>query len=142
MRCPNCSYDENADDATFCGGCRHSLSAAAACPSCGREYTTTDTFCQGCGQSVEPARSGASTSTPAPVLPKAFASGRYQVQRFLGEGGKKRVYLAHDTKLDSDVAVAVIKTDTLSPDELAAISREAQSMGRPLASNVLILNGL
>ena len=29
--------------------------------------------------------------------PASFADGRYQVKRFLGEGGKKRVYLAHDT---------------------------------------------
>ena len=35
---------------------------------------------------------------PAPVapLPTSFVSGRYQVKRFLGEGGKKKVYLAND----------------------------------------------
>jgi len=36
------------------------------------------------------------------------------VTRFLGEGGKKKVYLAHDIKLDRDVAFAVIKTDGLN----------------------------
>ena len=29
--------------------------------------------------------------------PTSFADSRYQVKRFLGEGGKKKVYLAHDT---------------------------------------------
>ncbi len=37
--------------------------------------------------------------------PTSFANGRYQVKRFLGEGGKKKVYLATDTLLDRDVAV-------------------------------------
>ncbi len=32
--------------------------------------------------------------------PTSFASGRYEVKRFLGEGGKKKVYLAQDTLLD------------------------------------------
>ncbi len=35
---------------------------------------------------------------------EGVAGGRYQVNRFQGEGGRKRVCLAHDTKLDSDVA--------------------------------------
>ena len=33
---------------------------------------------------------------------QANAGGRYVVQRFLGEGGKKRVYRAHDEQLDRD----------------------------------------
>ena len=49
---------------------------------------------------------------------------------FLGEGGRKRVYLAHDTKLDRDVAVAVIKTDGLDEAGLSRVKREAQAMGR------------
>jgi serine/threonine protein kinase len=52
------------------------------------------------------------------------------VQRFLGEGGKKRAYLAHDTKLDRDVAFALIKTDGLDADGRVRIGREAQAMGR------------
>ena len=36
-------------------------------------------------------------STPTtPSQPTSFANGRYQVKRFLGEGGKKKVYLAQD----------------------------------------------
>jgi hypothetical protein len=41
---------------------------------------------------------------PLPSAPAAFAGGRYTVKHFLGEGGKKRVYLAHDSTLDRDVA--------------------------------------
>ncbi|MEE8346318.1 MAG: protein kinase [Dehalococcoidia bacterium] len=70
------------------------------------------------------------TPQPSPALPASFAGGRYQVQRFLGEGGRKRVYLAHDSKLDRDVAIAVIKTEGLDEAGLARVHREAQAMGR------------
>lgn len=45
--------------------------------------------------------------------PASFANGRYTVNRFLGEGGKKKVFLAHDNTLDRDVAYALIKTEGL-----------------------------
>ena len=76
---------------------------------------------------------GAETSAPVaapPASPTSFANGRYTVKRFLGEGGKKRVYLAHDTKLDRDVAFALIKSEGLDIEGLARIRREAQAMGR------------
>ena len=44
-------------------------------------------------------------------IPTSFAGDRYQVSKFLGEGGRKRVYQAHDTLLDRDVAFALIKTE-------------------------------
>jgi tetratricopeptide (TPR) repeat protein len=63
-------------------------------------------------------------------VPTSFCDGRYRVVRFLGEGGKKRVFLAHDTKLDRDVAFALIKTDDLNAEGEARIRREAQAMGK------------
>ena len=76
------------------------------------------------------------SSTPAigpaatPAHPTSFAAGRYQVKRFLGEGGKKRVYLAHDSTLDREVAFALIKTEGLDDTSRTRIQREAQAMGR------------
>ena len=77
----------------------------------------------------------APTSVPAilastPDQPRSFATGRYQVKRFLGEGGKKKVYLAHDTTLDREVAFALIKTEGLDEISRTRIQREAQAMGR------------
>jgi eukaryotic-like serine/threonine-protein kinase len=79
----------------------------------------------------------AATSTPAPAAPSAapavpesFAAGRYHVRKFLGEGGKKRVFLAHDALLDRDVAFALIKTEGLDATGRERITREAQAMGR------------
>src|SRR3990172_9526446 len=131
MRCPSCS-EEGPAEAKFCRECGASLQAALTCQGCGSSQPPSTKFCSECGQSLGPAASPARTATPAPspVLPASFAGGRYQVKRFLGEGGRKRVYLAHDTKLDSDVAVAVIKTEGLDSDSLTRIRREAQAMGR------------
>src|SRR5438105_4032335 len=70
------------------------------------------------------------SASSAASLPTSFCDGRYRVVRFLGEGGKKRVYLAHDTKLDRDVAFALIKTDGLDAEGETRIRREAQAMGR------------
>ena len=70
------------------------------------------------------------TVTAAQAQPTSFANGRYQVNRFLGEGGKKKVYLAHDTLLDREVAFALIKTEGLDEAGRSRIQREAQAMGR------------
>ncbi len=64
------------------------------------------------------------------TCPRSFANGRYQVQELLGEGGKKRVYLAHDTLLDRDVAFALIKTEGLDEAGRQRVRREARAMGR------------
>lgn len=69
-------------------------------------------------------------SPPSADTPTSFPDGRYQIKRFLGEGGKKKVYLTHDGVLDRDVAFTLIKTG--GPDETSRsrVSREALAMGR------------
>ncbi len=130
MLCPSCAV-ENRDDATSCGECGAALSSERPCPACSRPNPAGRKFCDACGERLSgtpPSR----TPTPQPslALPASFAAGRYQVKRFLGEGGRKRVYLAHDGKLDRDVAIAVIKTEGLDEAGLARVHREAQAMGR------------
>ncbi|MCH8817886.1 MAG: protein kinase, partial [Chloroflexi bacterium] len=71
-----------------------------------------------------------STPGSATDKPTSFAGGRYQVSKFLGEGGKKRVYQAHDTLLDRDIAFALIKTEGFDQTSKERITREAQAMGR------------
>jgi len=56
-----------------------------------------------------------------------LAGGRYRILRFLGEGAKKRVHLARDTRLDREVAIAFIKSAGL---DLVRVRREAEAMGR------------
>jgi predicted ATPase/class 3 adenylate cyclase len=110
------------------------MSCAAAlkrvCASCGAEAPPEARFCISCAAPFEAPPPPTPAPTPTPTIPTAFAAGRYQVKRFLGEGGKKRVYLAHDTRLDRDVAFSLIKTEGLDASGLARVRREAQAMGR------------
>ena len=76
------------------------------------------------------AESAPPPAAPPSPEPTSFVSGRYQVKRFLGEGDKKKVYLAHDTLLDRDVAFALLKTEKLDDAARTRIRREAQAMGR------------
>ncbi len=137
--CPECGTS-NPPSNRFCGDCGHSLAADGRPAPRGL---------------VEGAESGKPPpiEAPGPVIqqafiqeayrgqappshperveePTSFCDGRYEVRRFLGEGGKKLVYLAHDAKLDRDVAFALIKTDGLDAEGLLRIKREAQAMGR------------
>ena len=57
-------------------------------------------FCDACGESLA-APDGAAPGTSLGTV----AAGRYELVRLLGEGGKKRVYLAHDSLLDREVAL-------------------------------------
>jgi class 3 adenylate cyclase len=67
---------------------------------------------------------------PAEEAPTHLGAGRYKIERYLGEGGRKRVYLAHDTMLDRHVAVGIVKTSGLDADSRTRVTREAQSMAR------------
>jgi serine/threonine protein kinase/tetratricopeptide (TPR) repeat protein len=80
-----------------------------------------------------PGLEASTPESPAAVpasSPASFASGRYAVKKFLGEGGKKKVYLAHDTTLDRDVAFALIKMEGLDDVGRDRVAREAKAMGR------------
>ena len=133
MRCPNCQT-ENPEEAVFCVQCGAKLAEKlqARCSACGTELPAGARFCFKCGHPLaEPGPIPIPTpQTPTPPEPTSFADGRYQVKKLLGEGGKKRVYLAHDTRLGRDVAFALIKTEGLDAEARVRITREAQAMGR------------
>ena len=48
----------------------------------------------------------------------------------MGEGGKKRVYLAHDTSLGRDVAVSQIKTGGSDDPGQLRVRHEAEAMAK------------
>jgi class 3 adenylate cyclase/tetratricopeptide (TPR) repeat protein len=105
-----------------------------SCPSCGHENPHGANFCGHCGAPL--LRDAAPAAAPDPNdhapdrAPVRVADGRYVVKGYLGEGGRKRVYLAHDTMLDRDVAVGIVKTAGLDEEARMRVRREAQSMAR------------
>src|SRR4029078_7675487 len=55
-------------------------------------------------------------------------AGRYRVKRFLGPGGRKRVYLSDDTATGPVVAVALFDTAGVGAAIQARAHREAEAM--------------
>jgi len=101
-----------------------------SCPNCGVELRPGARFCDTCGQRLDAGPQPVVPPAAAPVHPSAIAAGRYAVQRILGEGARKRVFLAHDTRLDRDVAIALIKMEGLDEAGRTRVRREAQAMAR------------
>ena len=142
VKCPRCGHD-NRQGRRFCSKCASPLQVL--CPSCQAANEPGEDFCGQCGAPLGPEAPLPATppvapaaptppvpaaSTVAPPVPAFFVGGRYTVKKKLGEGGKKRVYLAHDTALDRDVAFALIKAEALDDAAKRRILREAQAMGR------------
>jgi predicted ATPase len=112
----------------FCGQCASPLTNR--CSTCGFENPPDFKFCGQCGAGLGDKVAPPQAERPQAAVPTSFAGGRYQVRQFLGEGGKKKVYLAHDSLLDRDVAFALIKAEGLDDAARQRVSREAQAMGR------------
>ncbi len=129
MLCLSCGH-EGPEGAKFCSECGASAPSQTSCGTCGATRPPNAKFCLECGAALGDGPSRGQARPSAPALPASFDAGRYQTKSFLGEGGRKRVYLAHDTKLERDVAVAVIKTEGLDEQGLARVKREALSMAR------------
>jgi tetratricopeptide (TPR) repeat protein len=76
---------------------------------------------------------------PAPEMlaPGTVIAGRYEVRRVLGSGGYAIVYLAHDRRLNSDVALKAMRADRNSAAALTRFRREV-TIAREAASPRLV----
>jgi len=98
------------------------------------EIDAIDTFLRGGSGEPEPTRptpsqAGSFRTMAAPAAqPQSFSSGRYVVSKLLGEGGQKIVFLARDTQLDRDVAIALLKAEGIDDASLARLKREARAL--------------
>lgn len=59
------------------------------------------------------------------IEPGAVFAGRYKIVRFLGEGERKRTFMASDVNLDREVALALIKPEAAQSDP-AGTKREVE----------------
>ncbi|MGI8460501.1 MAG: protein kinase domain-containing protein, partial [Solirubrobacterales bacterium] len=102
------------------------------CPDCGTENREGARFCDSCGSALGAAPDSAPSPPlePSRDLPDLLAGGRYRAERFLGQGGRKRVYLARGVEDDRPAAVAVFVTEGVGETVLARARREAQAMGK------------
>lgn len=128
MDCIHCGR-ANPEDSDFCGDCGRSLATEIDCPSCGRSNPQGLKFCRGCGARMD-SSSASRPDKAAPVPPVQVVSERYEITDFLGEGGRKRVWRAHDLRLGRDVAVAFVKGTGPEDSGMERIGREANAMAK------------
>src|SRR5262245_37961212 len=113
------------------------------CPSCGNENREGARFCDSCGTELiaDQGPVEAPTAEPLPADVPTEIAGRYRVRRFLGQGGRKRVYLSTDNATGDDVALALYNTEGVGAAIEARARREADAM-RKLGDNPYVVNVL
>jgi hypothetical protein len=82
------------------------------------------------------------TSLPPEILPLADSlAGQYDIERELGRGGMGVVYLAHDVKLDRDVAIKVLPPLLAGSAEVRErFLREARTAARLSHPNIVAIH--
>lgn len=95
------------------------------CPNCGTENRSDASYCFACGHRLERPRQ-VQTQPPLP----STADRRYVAKSFLGEGGRKQVFRALDTRLDREVALSLIRTTGLDEASVERVRREARAMAK------------
>lgn len=126
MQCPTCG-NENREGARFCDSCGSDLTPPESLPE-----KAGDGAGNGTSRDDVAARVTAIPEAAQAMPPGAPSSvdGRYEVRGFLGRGGRKDVYLARDSELGREVAVALFDTEGLGEAALARARREMQAMER------------
>ena len=119
MRCPVCG-NQNREEARFCDACGATLAVREA----GSRPEPDGTSLIGAAAAAERA-----DELPAGA-PESVGEGRYRLLRFLGEGARKRVYLAEDVAGRAQVAVSLFDTEGVATAVQARARREAEAMQR------------
>jgi eukaryotic-like serine/threonine-protein kinase len=93
------------------------------CPSCATANSEDANTCGGCRK-------------PLPKIgnlqPGFSVADRYEIRRFLGEGGMGAVYEAYDQKLEEKVALKLLKYDSVNSPELERRFRHEIKLARRL----------
>jgi tRNA A-37 threonylcarbamoyl transferase component Bud32 len=112
------------------------------CPQCQRSNADDASFCSDCGHSLA-SKSQLLSNVPADaLLPFAVgaqvALGRYVIEAVLGQGGMGTVYRARDVSLDRRCALKVLNSElTAHPTARKRMEREARALARIEHPNVV-----
>ena len=71
------------------------------------------------------------------MLAPGVKLGRYEIRSQLGAGGMGEVYLAHDPKINRQVAIKILPTMSASDDRLRRFEQEVQATGKLNHPNIL-----
>jgi serine/threonine protein kinase len=117
------------------------LLAGAADPAAAERLEVHLDQCPTCRRLVAELGRGLSAidhTVPRATLPAIGAAiGRYSLQQVIGVGGMGVVYRAHDTTLDREVALKLLRPDLLEGPSLLA---EAQAMARLQHPNIVTVH--
>src|SRR6266516_2917495 len=127
--CERCGHP-NRSGAQFCGECGAPFGGEVVCSSCGVANPSGQRFCDSCGAPLTDSGATAVVSPRPAGDPDRLGDGRYEIDRLLGEGALKRVYLATDTRLGREVAVGLFKSEALDVQTMRRAQREAQAMAK------------
>ena len=117
------------------------MTTTLACPRCGTANTEGAVYCSSCGTGLRAPGDRTTTEwvgrgAPAPdgagMLERLRHAtiGDYDVAVELGRGGMAAVYLAHDLKLDRQVAIKVMLPELTTGEEMVErFRREARTAG-------------
>ena len=82
-------------------------------------------------QTTPPPPAAGATRVAGPATERrAFGNGRYVVNRLLGEGAQKSVYLVDDTVLGRQCALSVLNPALLNQGDIGRVKREAQTVAQ------------
>ena len=95
------------------------------CSACGHDNREDARFCDACGAQLHLVAAAAAAG-----LPSTLGYGRYRVIEQVGDGVRKRVFRAHDTRLDREVAIALLNADGLDDAERTRVEREVRLLAR------------
>ncbi len=102
------------------------------CPNCSVDNLDGSAYCDSCGDAL-----GGAPAAPHPAAPVRIIAGRYRVERELGGGGQKQMYLAADLRLSNrPCALAQLTPSARSRPAIA----EGEAMFRREAETLAALN--